>query len=106
MVLLALDIVSSFPVEDLTPLAGSQFVEFKIPETTPSAEWLLAATQVHCAQALANADRLLDYIQAELLLASWYMRNGRLSEGSYTLGSANRWVSYWLGDDFLTLPQG
>jgi hypothetical protein len=90
MVLMAVDIVSAFPVEDVSRVIGPRVVEFQIPQNTPSSEQLLAATQAHCSQSLANADRLLDYIKAELLLAFWYLRNGRLSEAYYTMASANR----------------
>ncbi len=90
MVLVALDIATTFPIQDVVNESASRFVGFIVPHTTPDAESLVASTQAHCTTSLANADRLLDYIQAEALLALWFLRNGRFSQGHYTMGSACR----------------
>ena len=66
------------------------------PPKLPSPERLLALAQSYCAQALANADRLQDYLQAELIVAFWYLRHGRVLEAQYGLAAVSRYSSTYL----------
>lgn len=92
MVLVAYDFAKTFPIEPILDDSGSRYVDFKIPDNIPSMDALLARTQAHCAQSLAHVDRLQDYIQASLLLAYWFFRNGRLLEGQYSMATVTRFV--------------
>ncbi len=90
MVLAATDLGSNPYVK--TPLDGEDPLraDDELPSGLPSPDTLLALTQSYCAQALSNADRLQDYLQAELILAFWYLRQGRFLEGQYSLAAVSR----------------
>lgn len=59
-----------------------------LPPTCPSAEVLLAKTQAYLNEALSHVDRMLDYLQASILLSYYFFQTGRLQEGSM-ISSAN-----------------
>lgn len=95
MVLVARDLATSFALEPVLDETGARFVDFVMPESTPSDERLIARIQAQCTQSLADVDRLADYIQASLLLAYWYIRKGRVLEGQYSAAAVNRCASYF-----------
>lgn len=90
MYLVALDFATAFPMDPVLDETGARFLDFKIPENLPTDHVLLARAQSHCAQSLADVDRLQDYIQASLLLAYWFFRHGRLMEGQYSMAAVSR----------------
>lgn len=92
MVLVARDLATSFALEPVLDETGARYVDFVMPESTPSDETLIARIQAQCTQSLADVDRLADYIQASLLLAYWYIRKGRVLEGQYSAAAVNRLV--------------
>ncbi|KAG8978482.1 hypothetical protein FRC05_010727 [Tulasnella sp. 425] len=59
-----------------------------LPPTCPSADVLLAKTQAYLNEALSHVDRMLDYLQASILLSYYFFQTGRLQEGSM-ISSAN-----------------
>ncbi|KAG8988173.1 hypothetical protein FRB90_002929 [Tulasnella sp. 427] len=92
MILVARDMTTRLSLEaapDEHTARGSSFV---MPESTPSVDELIARIQAQCTQSLADVDRLLDYIQASLLLAHWYITHGRVLEGQYTSAVVNRFI--------------
>ncbi|KAG8918712.1 hypothetical protein FRC01_001692 [Tulasnella sp. 417] len=92
MMLAARDIATSFAPEPVLDETGARYVDFVMPESTPSEDVLLTRIQAQCTQSLADVDRLTDYIQASLLLAHWYVRKGRILEGQYSAAAVNRLV--------------
>ncbi|KIO22747.1 hypothetical protein M407DRAFT_116246 [Tulasnella calospora MUT 4182] len=59
-----------------------------LPATCPSAQVLLAKTQAYLNESLSRVDRMLDYLQASILLSYYFFQTGRLHEGSM-ISSAN-----------------
>ncbi|KAG8901022.1 hypothetical protein FRC01_009953 [Tulasnella sp. 417] len=59
-----------------------------LPPTCPSAQVLLAKTQAYLNESLSRVDRMLDYLQASILLSYYFFQTGRLQEGSM-ISSAN-----------------
>ncbi|KIO19960.1 hypothetical protein M407DRAFT_30402, partial [Tulasnella calospora MUT 4182] len=92
MMLVARDLAMSFAPEPVLDETGARYVDFVMPESTPSEDALITRIQAQCTQSLADVDRLTDYIQASLLLAHWYVRKGRILEGQYSAAAVNRLV--------------
>lgn len=63
-----------------------------LPPSTPPAETLLARTQIYLNESLANMDRLLDHLQAAILLSYFFFQQGRLEEGSIISSSNSRFA--------------
>ncbi|KAG9012323.1 hypothetical protein FRB93_001745 [Tulasnella sp. JGI-2019a] len=61
-----------------------------LPPSTPAAETLLARTQVYLNESLGNMDRLLDHLQAAILLSYFFFQQGRLEEGQIISASNSR----------------
>lgn len=59
-----------------------------LPATCPPAQVLLAKTQAYLNESLSRVDRMLDYLQASILLSYYFFQTGRLQEGSM-ISSAN-----------------
>ncbi|KAG9051133.1 hypothetical protein FS837_011979 [Tulasnella sp. UAMH 9824] len=59
-----------------------------LPATCPSPQVLLAKTQAYLNESLSRVDRMLDYLQASILLSYYFFQTGRLQEGSM-ISSAN-----------------
>ncbi len=59
-----------------------------LPTTTPSPKVLLAKTQAYLTDSLSNVDRMLDYLQASILLSYYFFQSGRLEEGQ-VISAAN-----------------
>ncbi|KAG8937081.1 hypothetical protein FRC02_006281 [Tulasnella sp. 418] len=54
------------------------------PSSAPlKADVVLTLARKHLDASLANADRLLDHLQASILVAFWLLRQGRLQEAQY-----------------------
>ncbi|KAG9001524.1 hypothetical protein FRB90_011599 [Tulasnella sp. 427] len=92
MILAARDLATSFAPEPILDEAGARYVDFALPASIPSDETLIARIQAQCTQSLADVDRLPDYIQASLLLAHWYIRQGRIVEAQYSAAAVNRFA--------------
>ncbi|KIO27273.1 hypothetical protein M407DRAFT_7353 [Tulasnella calospora MUT 4182] len=92
MMLVARDMATRLTVEPAPDETGSRPVIFVMPESTPSEDALVSRIQAQCIQSLADVDRLLDYIQASLLLSHWFITHGRVLEGQYTSAVVNRFI--------------
>lgn len=95
MILVAHDMATRLTLEATPDNISGQPPSFVMPDSTPSADELIARVQAQCTQSLADVDRLLDYIQASLLLAHWYIVHGRVVEGQYTSAVVNRYDHRW-----------
>lgn len=92
MILVARDMATRLTVEPAPDETGSRPAIFVMPESTPSDSALISRIQAQCIQSLADVDRLLDYIQASLLLSHWFITHGRVLEGQYTSAVVNRFI--------------
>ncbi|KAG8933725.1 hypothetical protein FRC01_007442 [Tulasnella sp. 417] len=92
MMLVARDMGSKLTVEPPPDETGSRPAIFIMPESTPSDDALVARVQAQCTQSLADVDRLLDYIQASLLLSHWFITHRRVLEAQYTSAVVNRFI--------------
>lgn len=76
-----------------------------LPPSTPSSEVLLAKTQAHLQETLNEADRLLDHLQASIMLSYYFFQHGRLQEGQFISASNSRYHRCWfLSQGLLVSP--
>lgn len=81
-------------------LVGSAFTEWTpgystaqkhdLPPTCPSIPVLLAKTQAYLTDALSQVDRMLDWLQASILLSDFFFQQGRLAEGEFISATNSR----------------
>jgi hypothetical protein len=61
-----------------------------LPLSTPSTDVLLAKTRAYLDEAISQVDRMLDYLQASILLSYYFFQQGRLQEGQFISAANSR----------------
>ena len=55
--------------------------KWDVPPSAPTTEMLLAKTRAHLHESLFQVDRMLDHLQASILLSYYFFQSDRLVEG-------------------------